>query len=216
MKSPIPEKINGNVLKTVILIVMVFFYLAMIIHGIETKHPFLKTLTDVAQIMGGLAGLIASYAALVGVYSWRNQIKATVKYNKLVNFRQTISQCNNLFTSTFEMSNLLLTMRKCGTDISQYETTFELLEKRKNDFTLLTKEIHEEARVIDLLFFGEHKYLEAMRLSALTHHISKHIQRYFNLTIHNRDINAIEVCRDKTFEHFKLINSQINAYENNI
>ncbi|MGI2066686.1 hypothetical protein [Shewanella sp. MF08487] len=87
----------------------------------------MKTLTDVAQIMGGLAGLIASYAALVGVYSWRNQIKATVKYNKLVNFRQKISQCNNIFTSTFEMSNLLLTMRKCGTDISQYETTFELL-----------------------------------------------------------------------------------------
>lgn len=217
MKIPVNEKITLNALKAVGVIVFVLIYLGMIIHKVNSQQPgFLKTLSDFSQVLGGIAGIIAAYAALIGIYSWRNQIKATVKYSKLVNFRQRISQCNHLFILTTDTSHLLLTMRQCGRDMSEYKTTFDLLKKRGDEFKLLTKEIHAEARVIDLLFFGELQYQEAMRLAALTDHISKHIHRYFSLTINNRDKKAIESSINSAFEHFKLINSQINAYENSI
>ncbi|MCU8060022.1 hypothetical protein L5L91_04435 [Shewanella sp. SM55] len=217
MKLPVNEKITLNALKAVGVIVFVLIYLGMIIHKVNSQQPgFLKTLSDFSQVLGGIAGIIAAYAALIGVYSWRNQIKATVKYSKLVNFRQRISQCNHLFILTTDTSHLLLTMRQCGRDMSEYKTTFELLKQRKDEFKLLTKEIHAEARVIDLLFFGELKYQEATRLAALTDNVSKYVHRYFNLTIYNRDIKSIESCIKSSFEYFELINSQINAYEDRI
>jgi hypothetical protein len=207
LKSPIILKVNYSLLANVIIIVFIFIYLAMIAHSIETKHPFLKTLTDLAQIVGGLAALIASYLALIGVSSWKN----SEKYNRIIEFKKLILNCERLFNSVTDIG-MLIRMRKTSGSAGEMTTdSQELLKRKEQQIIELLSNMRAEASTIDLLC-QDRGYNKKFMLDQLARKLSSDVNIYFN---YNNDTKFYD-CESNVTNTIGYIFEQIEVYESKI
>lgn len=214
MKSPITVRINGSLLKTVVVIVFVFIYLAMIAHGIETKHPFLKTLTDLAQIMGVLAGFIAAYTALIGVNSWKD----SGKYNRIIEFKKNMLNCQRHFETAADL-NMLIKQKanRISTNTDEVTTpppssSQDKLKLKEQQIIELLNDMRAEASTIDLLC-QDRGHNKNLALDQLVRELSSSIYKCFNFSKKNNRFAEYESGVSMAIER---ISHQIEIYENNI
>ena len=92
LKQQLKEIFLGKVFPWVFLLFFGSIYLGLLLAACDKETSFIDSLSTIAGLMAGIAGLCASYVAISGVNIWKKQIIAPSRYKSITDTRAAILQ----------------------------------------------------------------------------------------------------------------------------
>lgn len=92
LKQQLKEIFLGKVFPWFFLLFLGSIYLGLLIVAFDKEPSFLDSLSTIASLMAGIAGLCASYVAISGINIWKKQITAPSRYKSITDTRAAILQ----------------------------------------------------------------------------------------------------------------------------
>ncbi|QRK80175.1 hypothetical protein [Shewanella sp. LZH-2] len=180
------------------------------------NEGYIDKLVKFTNVLSNIATVVGVFVAVNVALTWKRQVKAPMKYNQLVNFRQEFVLVDTTYRQVVDTISVLFHRKQYDPNFTADEIQLDFLKKKKEELSKLNSSLHENAKVIDSFFLTENQCQESVSLASLTFLFKRRVHYYFGLLEGNRGLEYIDDCKKDSLSCLSEINKLLIDYEEKI